>query len=280
MISSSRIFREYIRWKGEGQVGSFQAGTYSLNRNSSLAEALAALKVGPVPAAYADVTIPEGVRVDGLAARLAEGVPWFSAEEVNAALGTVRSPYQPGEVGTLEGLVFPDTYRYEESETEVEAVTEMVEHFGRVAQELRLDERAAALGYTPYEIVTIASMIEREARVPEDRAKIARVIYNRMDEGMRLDIDATVQYPLGAEGRTLTSSDLEVDSPYNTRMYEGLPPTPIAAPGRASLEAALAPAEGDWIYYVLADADGRHFFTDDAGEFEAAVEEAGRKGLL
>jgi len=245
-----------------------------------MAEALSALQVGPVPGAYAEVTIPEGIRVDGLAARLAEGVSWFNADEVNAALATVRSPFQPAGVTTLEGLVFPDTYRYEESQTELQAVTDMVDQFGQVAKEIGLEARASALGYSPYEIVTIASMIEREARVPEERAKVARVIYNRLDDGMRLEIDATVQYPLHAEGRTLTASDLDVDSPYNTRRYEGLPPTPIAAPGRASMEAALAPADGPWVYYVLADADGHHFFTDSAGEFEAAVEEAGRKGLL
>ena len=122
-------------------------------------------------------------------------------------------------------------------------------------------------------------MIEREARVPEDRPKIARVIYNRLSAKMRLDIDATVVYAVGGK-TSLTGADLEIDSPYNTRLYKGLPPTPIAAPGQASLEAALAPSEGPWLYYVLADREGRHYFTDSARDFDRAVAEAEEAGLL
>jgi UPF0755 protein len=156
----------------------------------------------------------------------------------------------------------------------------MATHFEVVADEIQLDARAAAMGYTPQQIITIASMIEEEARVDEDRTKIARVIYNRLASGTRLDIDATTLYAVGKEGNTLTQSDLDSDSPYNTRKVSGLPPGPIASPGRASLEAALAPVDGPWTYYVLADEDGHHAFTDDPDEFERLVAEAEEKGLL
>jgi UPF0755 protein len=128
--------------------------------------------------------------------------------------------------------------------------------------------------------VIIASMIEREARVPEERPMIARVVYNRLRDGMTLGIDATVIYALGRHTDVLTRSDLEIDSPYNTRRFAGLPPTPIASPGRESLEAALNPAPGDWLYYVIADEDGRHTFTENYRDFERAVAEARSKGLL
>jgi UPF0755 protein len=126
----------------------------------------------------------------------------------------------------------------------------------------------------------VASLVEEEAKTDGDRPKIARVIYNRVAEDMKLEIDATVPYALGMHKTELTQSDLEVDSPYNTRRYKGLPPTPIAAPGRASLEAALNPEEGPWIFYVLADAEGNHFFTDDYDEFLQKKEEGQEAGLL
>jgi UPF0755 protein len=123
------------------------------------------------------------------------------------------------------------------------------------------------MGISVYEAIIVASMIEAEASVAGDRDKIAAVIYNRLDEGMTLGIDATVLYAIGEHKEELTVSDLEVDSPYNTRKYPGLPPTPIGAPGSASLEAALNPADGTWLYYVLADCEGNHAFSTSYDEF-------------
>jgi UPF0755 protein len=280
VIGSSLIFREYIKVKGDGAEGDFLPGSYAMSRDSSMAEALAQLQRGPIPPVTAQVTFPEGLRVTDIGPRLATGVPWFDQARVDAALDSVRSAYQPPDVTTLEGLLFPDTYTFEEHATEEEAVTKMARQLEAVGRELDIEGRGARLGYTPYEIITIASMIEREAVVPEDRGKIARVIYNRIGADMRLDIDATVLYALGDAQRTLNATDLAVDSPYNTRLYMGLPPTPIAAPGRASLEAALAPTPGDWLYYVIADAEGRHFFTDSFSDFNDAVAEAENNGLI
>jgi UPF0755 protein len=133
---------------------------------------------------------------------------------------------------------------------------------------------------TPYEVVIVASLIEKETSRPEERPMIARVIYNRLARGMTLGIDASVLYAIGEQKDQITRRDLEIDSPYNTRKFPGLPPTPISAPGRASLEAALNPVDGPWLYYVIADTDGRHFFTDDYEEFLDASDEARSKGLL
>jgi UPF0755 protein len=109
---------------------------------------------------------------------------------------------------------------------------------------------------------------------------IARVIYNRLRQNMMLGIDATVLYAIGEQKEGLTRSELNVDSPYNTRRYNGLPPGPISSPGRDSLLAALHPADGPWLYYVIQDADGHHFFTDDASEFDRARSDAQQRGLL
>jgi UPF0755 protein len=168
---------------------------------------------------------------------------------------------------------------------EQKLVRQMVETFDRTADEIGLgdtSEASAAAGRTlsPYEVVTVASMIEKEAKVPEERPMIARVIYNRLDQGMMLGIDATVLYAIGEQKEQITSNDLRVDSPYNTRRYTGLPPTPIASPGRDSLVAALHPADGTWTYYVIEDDQGHHFFTDSSSEFEKARQRAQQAGLL
>jgi UPF0755 protein len=159
----------------------------------------------------------------------------------------------------------------------------MVQEFDAVAAEIDLEGRAAALGMTPYEIVTIASLIEEEYGIPEEMGKIARVIYNRLEIDEPLGIDATSRYEAVLAGRDRDDIDFESTSPYNTRRQVGLPPTPIAQPSRAALEAALSPEDGPWIFYVR-DPDtsrtpaGGHFFTDSAREFEnvkAECEEAG-----
>jgi uncharacterized YceG family protein len=133
-------------------------------------------------------------------------------------------------------------------------------------------EKAEELGVTPYEIVIIASLIEKEVNIPEERSLVAAVIYNRLEQDMTLGIDATVRYALDKWTEKLTSEDLDIDSPYNTRVVKGLPPTPIASPGVAALEAALEPADVDYLYYVLEDTEGNHFFTDSYEEFLAAKE--------
>ena len=166
----------------------------------------------------------------------------------------------------MEGLLFPSTYQVIERDTPRSIALRLAEEFDKQAGAVDFS-RVEALGISPYEAIIVASMIEAEASVPEDRDRIAAVIYNRLEENMALGIDATVLYALGEHKEELTTEDLQVDSPYNTRQVTGLPPTPIGAPGAESLAAAANPAEGDWLYYVLSDCDGHHAFSVSYDEF-------------
>jgi UPF0755 protein len=145
-----------------------------------------------------------------------------------------------------------------------------------------LADSEARVGRTPYEVLIIASLVQEEARTASDAPKIARVVYNRLEQGIPLGIDATLCFLETERPCRLTESDLARDTPYNSRINAGLPPTPIAAPGRAALEAALDPEAGPWLYYVLdpdAAEPGGHFFTDDFGEFNRKKQECEAAGL-
>jgi len=279
VVADGGFFRYYVRFKGSG---GYEAGSYEFTRNSSMAEALRVLEAGPFRTdEWVNVTFPEGYRLAQFERRLLEEVPDLDPEALRAALrnGVVRSALQPPGA-SLEGFLFPDTYRIDDELSEAEIVRMFVEQFDAVATEVDLVRRSAELGLTPFEVLVVASMIEEETFVPDERPKVAQVVYNRIARGMTLGIDATVLYAVGKETGPITRSDLDVDSPYNTRKFPGLPPGPIASPGRASIEAALAPADGPWLYYVLADADGRHFFTESAAEFERQVAISDALGLL
>lgn len=268
-------------WGGKGP---FEAGDYTFQKNMSLAEAEAVLLGGPIINPGISLTIPEGLWLSEIRSRLLDALPEFTPLELSAALngGDIRSQFQPADSQSLEGLLFPDTYQVGEDDrhNEADLVRRMVEQADLVLTELGYQDALAQVGYDPYQVIIIASMIEEEAKVAQDRAKIARVIYNRLERDMMLGIDATVLYALGRHTAELTVSELDIDSPYNTRKYKGLPPTPIAAPGRAALEAALNPADGDWLYYVLASADGSHFFTPSYEDFLDQVAKSRQEGLF
>ena len=182
--------------------------------------------------------------------------------------GLSLPPYLPQDAQSIEGFLFPETYFVRKDATADSVVRLLLDQFGTEAETLPWD-RAKELGVTPYEVVTIASMIEKEAKLDRERPVIAGVIYNRLREGMNLGIDATLLYDDPTPDGQLSFSDLDTDTPYNTRLNPGLPPTPIASPGRASLEAALNPADTPYFYYVLCGADGHHAFAKTAAGHEA-----------
>jgi UPF0755 protein len=277
VVSDSTLFGYYVRWKS---AGPFQAGEYTFHQNLAMGDAVRVLDAGPAPPEVRTVTVPEGLIIPEIVQAIADADPELTADELNGAIasGTIRSAYQPPEVTSLEGLIFPDTYELAEDEGAGEVLTRMVRQLDTVAGELGIDAKAPPLGLTAYQAIVVASLIEEEARVPEERPMIARVIYNRLAQGIPLGIDATSAYEAVLAGRDRTDLDFESASPYNTRIHAGLPPTPIAAPGRASIEAALNPAEGPWIYYVLQDPE-HHFFTDSAAEFEEAKQRCAELGL-
>jgi UPF0755 protein len=167
---------------------------------------------------------------------------------------------------SIEGFLFPDRYEFDPTETSQTLVAEQIQTFAGHWAKIGLAQRAKNVG--PYGVLTIASMVEREAVVPSERPLIAAVIYNRLDKGMPLGIDATIRYGLGIQGtRPLTSAELKNPSPYNTDLHTGLPPTPIGNPGLASLQAAADPADVDYLYYVRKPNSQHHFFTDDETVF-------------
>ncbi|MGH9186986.1 MAG: endolytic transglycosylase MltG [Acidimicrobiales bacterium] len=275
VITDATIWRFYVRIVGTDE---FQAGDFVFRENSAMGDAIDVLEAGPLPPPFQEFTVPEGLTTPETLAAVSQGVPAITLDALNQAIGSgqVRSALQP-EGAILEGFLFPETYRVETGEDALAVLTKMTQQFDTVANEVGL-----AQAPNPYELVIIASLIQEEAKIPEDAPKVARVIYNRLEEGIPLGIDATLCYLEEDKPCRLTESDLERDGPYNSRENTGLPPTPIAAPGRAALEAALNPADGPWLYYVLdaeAATPGGHFFTDDFDEFNAKKAECEAAGL-
>lgn len=243
-----------------------QAGKYTLSKGLTPRDALAQLEKGP-EIEFVSITFPEGSWIVDFAATLDQETHIKGKDFIEAATsGEIRSEYQPDDTDTLEGLLFPSTYQIVETDTAESVVQRLVDEMEKKTAEVGF-EQAERTGVSPYEALIVASMIENEAALDEERPKIARVIYNRLNQGMMLGIDATVLYAIGEHKESLTEADLAVDSPYNTRLVTGLPPTPIGAPGLASLEAAVQPADGDWLYYVLADCEGHHAFSEGYDEF-------------
>ena len=250
-------------------------GTYELETGMSIDAVLDILAKGP--SAGAPLTIPEGFTVAEIAEKLV-ATGQFTKEEVDKALKSkdLLVPLRPKGVTSLEGLLFPDTYGIEDDDTAESVLQEMLTQLEVVLDRYQLS--TAPQNLNPYQLLIVASMIEREAKVAADRPKIAAVIYNRLAIDKPLEIDATVQYAVGHS--RLSARDLRSSSPYNTYVHAGLPPTPIAAPGEAAIQAALQPADGDWIYYVLSSKEGEHAFTNDYDQFQRLKAEAKAKGLL
>jgi UPF0755 protein len=292
-IGNPAVFRWYVRSRGGLEL---IPGYYALRPGASAGDIIERLSTPPAET-FLNVTFPEGMTVAQMGARLAERVVNLDAARfIEAATdGSVTSPLAPDGVTSLEGLLFPDTYQVSGDDTESRVVARLSETMQRVARQVDLEAGAKALGLTPYEVLVVASMIEREAKVGDDRAKIARVIYNRLRARMTLDIDATLKY---IDDGTLSWTELKKsDSPFNSYRSKALPPTPIANPGRASILAALSPsrppaagdeaceglptgAKCDYFYYVLWDTDGRHRFATTLQQHEANIEVARAAGVL
>lgn len=263
VVTSATLFR-LLAWV-QGRQGKFQAGHYLLNPGMRYGEVFSVLEAGPNY--QVRLTIPEGLTV-AQTAELVARVTGMEAEEFleAATAGDYRVDILPEEQkNNLEGLLFPKTYELPQDITPRELVEVLLRQFK--AETAGLDwSRAERLGVTPYQVIIVASLIEREVALDPERPLVAAVIYNRLRLGMMLQIDATVQYALPEWKPVLTYEDLKTPSPYNTYLHKGLPPAPICSPGMASIKAALEPADVDYLYYV-ATGDGGHFFTADYQEF-------------
>ena len=254
VIASAAEFEATVRV--EGLDNSLRAGSYDLETGMESSQVVAILSAGPTIEVF-DITIREGLRVTEILDVLAEGsgidrVAFESALLSGLVTTTVTEVNSELGLAAWEGLLFPDTYRF--------------------------SEQADASDITRYEGVIMASLIESEVRVAAERTIVSSVLRNRLEDGQRLEIDATVLYGLDTRDPALFNNESE--SPYNTYRVDGLPPTPISAPGLASLQAAAAPAETDFRYYVLADENGAHAFAVTFEEHLANVERSREAGLL
>lgn len=281
LIRDANLFQVLLRVRGVDTQ--LEAGDYQLRRNMNMEEVMATLQVGRPPTIA--LTIPEGWRAEQIAGLLkAKDVadPGRFLELVHAGTGFSYDflANRPEDVKSLEGYLFPDTYEFHSDATAADVIDRMLTTFDeRFTSEMR--QQAEAQGLSIHEVVTVASIVEREARVPEERAVIASVFHNRLAVGMHLNADPTVQYALGYQEdteqwwkRPLYFEDLEYDSPYNTYKYIGLPPGPICNPGLAALQATVDPAETNYYYFVANDVagDGSHVFAETLEEHRANIE--------
>jgi UPF0755 protein len=230
---------------------SIQVGFYQLKKQMKASDALAVL-VDPANLIQARVTIPEGYRVKDVVKAIAAKTD-ITAAQVNAALKNPKALGLPAAAGgKIEGYLFPATYTVVPGETAKQLLTQMVAKTVQVQKQLDLDAGARSLGYTPEQIMTIASILEYEGSRDQDYPKIARAIYNRLDRNMALQSDATVAYANNLEGTVWTTqAQRDNPSPYNTYVHTGLPPGPIGSPGEKTIEAALKPADGPWLYWLV-----------------------------
>ncbi len=288
LIKDAGTFR--LKSKLNNLDGKYQAGEFLLSPGMTMEEIMTALQNArretvrfTIPEGYTIAQIGESLVSQGL---LSDAQQFYDACEkdyVFPFLEGVEAEYPDGQekisakANRLEGFLFPDTYEIYKTATPEEIVRMMLGQFGKVFEPLYAehydDKLLSDFDMTPKKIVTLASLIEKEAQVDADRAKIASVIYNRLKKDWKLQIDATVLYVIGWKDRVLYS-DLEVDSPYNTYAYKGLPAGPIGAPGKASLEAALAPENTKYMYYVLKpDGSGEHDFAETEAQFNKYKDE-------
>jgi UPF0755 protein len=263
IIADAGRFGGYVKAQSEGSQ--FKAGTYTFQAGTGYNTIIARLDAGPT-AGYARLVIPEGFRLTQIEALLPHvGV---SPKAYAAAARAAVPPPGFGHHVNMEGFMFPATYQVRPHEAASTLVSQQLVAFRSAFSQVNMGY-ARSKNLTPYDVLRLASMIEREARVPGDRAKVAAVVYNRLRLGMPLAIDATILYHLGSWTATIHQSDLTDPEPYNLRVHKGLPPTPICNPGLASLQAAAHPGRYDYIYYVAQPGKAAQYFTSSYADFIA-----------
>lgn len=303
IVSDAGVWKWYVERNGGLEI---IPGFYQIRPLDHMGNVLARLKTPPAQT-YTSVTFPEGFTINRMGRRVDAVVERMDeAEFIEAANDpSVIAKWLPPGTRSLEGLLFPDTYSVSNAESEAQLIERMIGLMERVGEQEDIVSKGRALGMTPYEVLIVASMIEREAAVAEDRAKISRVLLNRRfvssaDNPFPLQIDASVLYGRDQVGidPDIPFSELRlIDTPWNTYSRTGLPATPIANPGRASIRAALNPAPnpapGDpicrdlpnpsecfYFFYVLANEEGGHVFAATFEQHDANVARALELGLL
>jgi UPF0755 protein len=275
VIPSAFMFKMEARVGGYGSE--IRTGEYTFARGAESDVILQKLTAGEAVATL-PITVPEGLSLEETAKEVADqsNIPAVkfadAAKRTDYGYGFLEDPA----IKTTEGFLFPKQYEFEEGTTAPQMVTRMLEQYLLETETLDISAARERLNLTEYELLTVASLIEKEASMPEERPLVASVIYNRIRKDMPLQIDASIHYALDKQGKELSLADLEVNSPYNTYENPGLPPGPICSPSRQSLEAAVNPADTDYLYYVLKANGEEHFFTSNYREFLEAKARAGR----
>jgi UPF0755 protein len=275
VIGSSLAFRISDFFHGTPTV---LPGNYALHQNQTFSEVRALLAAGPN---IFPVDVRPGFTLSEVAAQV-DGIPGHKSGGFQAAAssGAVHSVFSPPGSNDLEGLLGTGEYLVLPGESDLTIVGDMVHRFDANATAQGLSTAsAAALGHTPYEVVTVASIVEKEGYYTFNMPKVARVIYNRLARDIPLQMDSTVLYALGQDGGPVTPQDLKVQSPYNTYLTNGLPPTPICMPSNAALNAVLHPPTGSWLYFVLVQKNGVMAFSDTYAEQLANERLAKSRGL-
>lgn len=273
VVASARAFINAVG--AAGKSSSLQPGQYTMRKGMSAAAAVALLD--PSNRVLNRITIREGLRLSKIFTELSAATGRPVAEFRKAAREDIGLPSYAK--GRLEGFAFPATYEISAKQTPKQILSRMVERFTQTAEELDLEEQARQIGFTPRQIMIIASIVQAESGSTEDMPKVARVIYNRLGHNpqMPLAMDSTVMYGLGKYGISATHADLQSTSRYNTYKYLGLPPGPISNPGDHAIKAALNPADGNWLYFVTVDPKrGITKFTDSDAEHQRFVDEFNR----
>lgn len=275
VIKNAFVFKLQAKYEGYGTE--IKTGRYTFEQGQDSEVILRKLTAGRAAPMIA-FTIPEGLTLEETARIVAADshVPASEFEEAARRTDYGYAYLDDPDIKTTEGYLFPARYEFEEGVTARQIVDRLLEQYLLETQDLDIAEAEERLDISEHQLVTVASLIEKEAATPKEKPIIASVIYNRMDKGTPLQIDATIQYALEEPKENLSLADLKVDSPYNTYEHKGLPPGPICSPSRESLQAALNPKETNYLYYVLR-ADGQsHFFTSNYDDFLRAKEAAGR----
>ena len=253
-------------------------GGYALHENQTFAEVRAILDAGPN---IYPVDVRPGFTLSEVAAQV-DSLPGHATGGFASAAGSgaVHSVFSPPGSNDLEGMLGTGSYLILPGESDVTIVRDMVQRFDHDSASAGLTTAsAAALGLSPYQLITAASVVEKEGYIPVNMPDVARVIYNRLAQDMPLQMDSTVLYALGQDGGPVTSQDLKIQSPYNTYLNKGLPPTPISMPSADAMDAALHPPPGAWLYFVLVNKNGTMAFSDTYAEQQANEQLAKSRGL-
>jgi len=266
IVDNGFLFRLYV--EQEGMEKKLLPGKYKLVTGLEYDIVLKKISAG-IPETIYKVTIPEGYVMYQTINKIGEELPFIEISDLEEAINTNNYNYEfLDDSQSLEGFLFPKTYDISINYTAMDIIEMMLAQYQYEVSTLDYSN-AKENSFSTYDILIIASMIEREAYIPEEREIISAVIHNRLKIGMSLGIDATLAYYLNKWDEPLTKSDLEFDTEYNTRLYAGLPPTPICSPGLASIKAALNPADVDYLYFVITDEENHiHSFSNSFDEHE------------